>query len=115
MRRPSGRLESSSHQWQAVELADEPLTATARGVALWLGATLAVVALLTSVGAMEPAFVNEPEVVAVGFLLGAFVAAAAIWRREPARMALTWVLLNVALAAGTLAFPVALGLALAPS
>ncbi|MEA3144450.1 MAG: hypothetical protein QOG31_1774 [Thermoplasmata archaeon] len=98
---PAGRVE--------VTLA--PLTAAARGVAVWLGATLVAIAGLTAAGYARPVFINEPPVLAGAFLLGALVAAAGVWRREPGVAALAWLLANALLAVVTLAFPVALGLA----
>jgi hypothetical protein len=94
-----------------MEVTLAPLTAAARGVAVWLGATLVVVAGLTAVGAARPVFINEPQVTAAGFLLGALVGAIAVWRREPAPAALAWLAVDVLLAGACLAFPVALGLA----
>lgn len=94
-----------------MEVTLAPLTSAARGVAVWLGAALAAIAGLTAAGIARPVFVNEPQVMAGGFLLGALVAAAAVWRREPATPALAWLLANALLAALALAFPVALGLA----
>jgi FtsH-binding integral membrane protein len=94
-----------------MEVTLAPLTAAARGVAIWLGATLVVIAGLTAVGAAHPVFINEAPVVACGFLLGALVAAFAVHRREPAPAALAWLAANVVLAGAALAFPVALGLA----
>jgi hypothetical protein len=94
-----------------MEVTLAPLTAAARGVAVWLGLTLVVIAGLTAVGAAHPVFVNEAPVVAGGFLLGALVAAFAVWRREPPVAALSWLLADALLAGAALAFPVALGLA----
>jgi FtsH-binding integral membrane protein len=94
-----------------VEVTLSPLTSAARGVALWLGATLVVIAGLTAAGVAEPAFRNEPPVLAASFLLGALVAAFALWRREPPTAALAWLLVNAILAGACVAFPVALGLA----
>ncbi|HUR61998.1 MAG TPA: hypothetical protein VM286_06505 [Candidatus Thermoplasmatota archaeon] len=91
-----------------------PLTAAARGVTLWLGTTLVLLAGLAAAGAAEPAFVNEAPVLAGCFLLGALVAAVAVWRGEPPVAALAWLLSNALLAGLVLAFPVALGLARSP-
>lgn len=88
-----------------------PLTSACRGVALWLGTTVVVVAALTAAGVMRPAFVNEPGVTAFGFLLGSLVGAVAVWRREPAVGALSWTVANAALALCVLAWPAPLGLA----
>lgn len=96
----------------SVQVSLAPLTDAARGVALALAATVAAVAGLTAAGVMRPAFPNEAPVVAGAFLLGALVAASAVWRREPQVRALGWALVNAILAALVLAFPVALGLAL---
>jgi len=94
-----------------VEPSLTPLTATSRGVGLWLGLTVIVVAVLTGAGLMRPAFPNEAEVVAGTFLVGAFVGAAAVWRKEPATAALSWALANALLAVLVLAFARQVGLA----
>lgn len=94
-----------------MEVSLTPLTAASRGVVVWLGTTVAVIAALTSAHVWRPPFPNEPPVVACFFLVGAFVGGVAVWRREPATSALVWTLLNAALAAVVLAFPVAAGLA----
>jgi hypothetical protein len=95
-----------------VEVTLSPLTAAARGVGLWLGFTLVVIAGLTALGVAQPAFVNEAPVLAACFLLGALVAAFAVWRQEPAVPALSWLLADALLAGACVLFPVALGLAL---
>jgi hypothetical protein len=94
-----------------MEVTLAPLTAAARGVAVWLGATLVAIAGLTAAGLARPVFVNEAPVMAGGFLLGALVAASAVWRREPPLPGLAWLLVNALLAGAALLFPVALGLA----
>ncbi|MCA1818524.1 MAG: hypothetical protein LC620_00465 [Halobacteriales archaeon] len=94
-----------------MEVTLAPLTAAARGVAVWLGATAVAIAGLTAAGLAHPIFINEAPVLAGGFLLGAMVAAVAVWRREPAVAALSWLLANALLAAVVLAFPVEFGLA----
>jgi len=94
-----------------VEVNLAPLTAAARGVALWLGLTVVVIAVLTAGKIMRPAFVNEPQVTAAAFLLGALVGAVGVWKREPLAGALSWVGADIGLALCVLAFPSALGLA----
>ncbi len=88
-----------------------PLTAAARGVALWLGTTVVLVAGLTAAGIMRPAFPNEGPVVAVGFLLGALVGGAAVWKGEPHKVALAWTGIDLILAGCAMFLAVPLGLA----
>ena len=97
-----------------MEVTLAPLTAAARGVALWLGLTLVVIAGLTAAGVAQPAFINEAPVLAGSFLLGALVAAFAVWKGEPSVPALSWLLADALLAALCVLFPVALGLARGP-
>jgi len=94
-----------------VETSLAPYTTAARGVGLWLAATVAFVAVLTAAGVMQPAFPNEAEVTAATFLLGAFLAGLAVWQREPATPALAWALVDALLAAGVLLFAKPIGLA----
>ncbi len=95
-----------------MQVTAEPLTTAARGVALWLGATVVVVAGLSAADLLHPVFPNEAGVMALGFLLGALVAATAVWRREPPIAALAWLLVNALLAGAVLVLRVPLGLAL---
>ncbi|MES2154461.1 MAG: hypothetical protein V4510_04930 [bacterium] len=88
-----------------------PFTAASRGVALWLAATVALVSALTAAGVMKPAFPNEAGMVAIACLLGAFLAAIGVWKAEPPKAAIAWLVVNVAVAAVALAIPVPLGLA----
>lgn len=97
--------------WTGVEASLTPLTAASRGVAIWLGATLALIAALTAARVMRPAFPNEPGIVAFTFGLGALVGILGMVRKEPRTAALSWAGINVLLAVGAVVFAVPLGLA----
>ncbi len=105
------RILEGARPWRRVEVTLAPLTTASRWVALLLGGTVVVLAGAAAIGVARPAYPNEAGVVALGFLLGALVAAWGLWKKEPAKSALVWCGIDVVLAGLSVAFAGPLGLA----